>query len=100
MAEVLAVLRGGGDGNNDHDTKPTTHPPQHHCVSGSCLTFGEIALVEQDCIRTASVVANTHLDLLVIDRALFNRCLHGVVAEDMKVRESLTSVSTAWLLKT
>ncbi|KAK7090258.1 uncharacterized protein [Littorina saxatilis] len=53
---------------------------------GSCLTFGEVALVEQDCIRTASVVANTHLDLLTIDRDLFNRCLHGVVAEDMKAK--------------
>ena len=52
---------------------------------GSNLTFGEVALVEQDCIRTATVVANSHLDLLVIDRDLFNRCLHGVVAEDMKV---------------
>ena len=48
--------------------------------------------MEQDCIRTASVVANTHLDLLVIDRALFNRCLRGVVAEDMKVSDSLTGL--------
>lgn len=57
-----------------------------YVFGGSCLTFGEVALVEQDCIRTATVVANSPLDCLLIDRALFNRCLHGVVAEDMKAK--------------
>ena len=40
---------------------------------------------EEDCIRTATVVANTHVDLLTIDRTLFDQCLHGVVKEEMKV---------------
>ncbi|KAL8578331.1 hypothetical protein ACOMHN_031705 [Nucella lapillus] len=53
---------------------------------GRNKTFGEVALVEPDCIRTATVVANTPLVLLTIDRLLFNKCLKGVVAEDMKTK--------------
>ncbi|KAK7479018.1 hypothetical protein BaRGS_00029779 [Batillaria attramentaria] len=51
--------------------------------SGDGGTFGEVALIETDCVRTASVVADTHMDLLIVERDLFNRCLRGIVAEDM-----------------
>jgi CRP-like cAMP-binding protein len=38
-------------------------------------SFGEIALISQDSIRNASVVADETSDLLVIHRDLYNRSL-------------------------
>lgn len=58
--------------------------------AGENATFGEVALVEVDSVRTATVVADNHIDLLTIDRDLFNRCLRGVVAEDMQVSVHVT----------
>ena len=38
-------------------------------------SFGEIALISQDAVRNASIIADEDTDLLVIDRALFNGTL-------------------------
>ena len=41
--------------------------------SGEGKTVGEIALIKDDCIRTASVVVDCETDLIVIERNLYNR---------------------------
>ncbi|XP_025079823.1 uncharacterized protein LOC112555609 [Pomacea canaliculata] len=64
--------------------------------SGENATFGEVALVEVDSVRTATVVADNHIDLLTIDRDLFNRCLRGVVAEDMQAKSSFVDRNPAF----
>ena len=50
-------------------------------MSGEGSTFGEIALINPDCIRTASVVADERTDLVVIHRDLYNRSVSKVVAK-------------------
>ena len=47
-------------------------------------TFGEIALINPDCIRTASVVADEETDLVVIDRDLYNRSVSQVRIQAMQ----------------
>ena len=47
-------------------------------LSGEGATFGEIALINPDCIRTASIVANERTDLVVIHRDLYNRSVSNV----------------------
>jgi CRP-like cAMP-binding protein len=51
---------------------------------GEGATFGEIALINPDCIRTASVVADERTDLVVIRRDLYNRSLSKVIAKEYK----------------
>ena len=40
---------------------------------GEGKTVGEIALLKDDCIRTASVVCDCETDLIMIERNLYNR---------------------------
>ncbi len=42
-------------------------------VPGVGTVFGEVALINPDCVRTASIVADEKLDLVVIDRELYKR---------------------------
>ena len=41
--------------------------------------MGEIALIKEDCIRTASVVVDEDTDLMVVDRNLYNRSVRDVL---------------------
>ena len=52
------------------------------CYIGEGATFGEIALINPDCIRTASVVAEDKTDLVAIHRELYNRSVSKVVAKE------------------
>ena len=47
-------------------------------LSGPGATFGEVALLkEDDCLRTASILASdSTVDLIEIDRNLYNRCVY------------------------
>lgn len=47
------------------------------CSYGSGKAFGELALVNHDTLRNASVVANEDVDLMVIDQDLFDRSLRA-----------------------
>ncbi|ELU16363.1 hypothetical protein CAPTEDRAFT_213577 [Capitella teleta] len=51
---------------------------------GSC--FGEVALISKNCIRSASVVADETVDLLVVDRILYNRCLKAAQVADIEAK--------------
>ena len=50
-------------------------------LSGPGATFGEVALLkEDDCLRTASILASdSTVDLIEIDRNLYNRCVNECV---------------------
>jgi hypothetical protein len=44
--------------------------------------FGEVALIKEDCVRTASVVTDDNTDLMVVDRALYNRSVRDVLERE------------------
>ncbi|XP_046564428.1 uncharacterized protein LOC124273258 [Haliotis rubra] len=55
---------------------------QHVWTSGEGQAFGEVALIKEDCIRTASVVVDEETDLLVVDKALYNRSVRDVMERE------------------
>lgn len=50
--------------------------------AGEGQTVGEIALIKEDCIRTASVVVDEDTDLMVVDRTLYNRSVRDVLERE------------------
>jgi CRP-like cAMP-binding protein len=50
--------------------------------SGEGNTVGEIALIKEDCVRTASVVVDEDTDLMVVDRNLYNRSVRDVLEKE------------------
>ncbi|XP_052784819.1 uncharacterized protein LOC128220453 isoform X2 [Mya arenaria] len=55
---------------------------QYVWSAGEGKSFGEVALLKEDCIRTATVVADNETDLVVIDRALYNRSVRDVLERE------------------
>ncbi|XP_048746285.2 uncharacterized protein LOC125658890 isoform X3 [Ostrea edulis] len=55
---------------------------QHVWTSGEGNTVGEIALIKEDCVRTASVVVDEDTDLMVVDRMLYNRSVRDVLEKE------------------
>ena len=43
--------------------------------SGEGNSVGEVALIDETCVRTASIVADEETDLIIVDRPLYNRCV-------------------------
>jgi hypothetical protein len=56
-------------------------------LSGSGFPFGEVALVSDDAVRTATIIAEEETDLLVVDRALYNRAVRDVLAEEFEEKQ-------------
>ncbi|XP_064616273.1 uncharacterized protein LOC135480373 [Liolophura sinensis] len=54
------------------------------CHLGAGEPFGEVALVSEDCVRTASIIAEDTTDLVVVDRALYNRSVRDVLAQEFE----------------
>ncbi|XP_063424056.1 uncharacterized protein LOC134707877 isoform X2 [Mytilus trossulus] len=48
------------------------------------VPFGEVALMSDDCIRTASIISEEKTDLLMVDRALYNRAVKDVLAREFE----------------
>ncbi|KAL4220376.1 hypothetical protein ACF0H5_020781 [Mactra antiquata] len=59
---------------------------QYVWSGGEGKSFGEVALLKEDCIRTATVVADTDTDLVVIDRDLYNRSVRDVLEREYKLK--------------
>ncbi|CAC5415180.1 unnamed protein product [Mytilus coruscus] len=59
-----------------------THLGQHVWTSNEGQAFGEVALIKEDCVRTASVVTDEETDLMVVDRALYNRSVRDVLERE------------------
>ncbi|XP_052806852.1 uncharacterized protein LOC128236072 [Mya arenaria] len=55
---------------------------------GTGFPFGEVALVSDDAIRTATIVAEEDTDLLVVDRALYNRAVRDVLAAEFEEKQA------------
>ncbi|ELU14748.1 hypothetical protein CAPTEDRAFT_205292 [Capitella teleta] len=51
-------------------------------VMGDGTSFGEQALINEDCIRTASIITEEATDLIVINRELYNRSICNVVQQE------------------
>ncbi|XP_012946512.1 cAMP-dependent protein kinase regulatory subunit, partial [Aplysia californica] len=49
---------------------------------GPGAPFGDVALTSGDSIRTASIISDERTDLLVVDRALYNRSMKEVLAKE------------------
>ncbi|BFZ20290.1 hypothetical protein BsWGS_23329 [Bradybaena similaris] len=77
------------DGNFDNIIEYTKDGLLDRSKLGYCVTslesgapFGDVALTSGDSIRTASIIADEHTDLLVVDRALYNRSVKEVLAKE------------------
>ncbi|XP_053381442.1 uncharacterized protein LOC123556827 isoform X2 [Mercenaria mercenaria] len=69
---------------------------------GSGFPFGEVALVSDDAVRTATIVAEEETDLLVVDRALYNRAVRDVLAEEFEEKQNFiqtNSLFSSWIPK-
>jgi len=54
----------------------------HTNLTDEGQAFGEVALIKEDCVRTASVVTDDNTDLMVVDRALYNRSVRDVLERE------------------
>ena len=56
------------------------------CVTpaGEPSTFGDVALMSDDCIRTASVIVDEPSDFIVFDRDLYNRSVKSVLKKEFE----------------
>ncbi|BFZ00757.1 hypothetical protein BsWGS_03796 [Bradybaena similaris] len=53
-----------------------------HKVEGACI--GEVALVKENCMRTASCIATSECDCLVIDRSLYNVSVKEFIEKEFR----------------
>ena len=71
--------------------------------TGSGVPFGEVALVSDDAIRTASIVAEEdNTDLLVVDRSLYNRAVRDVLAAEFQEKKRFIKTNALfsnWIAK-
>ena len=56
-------------------------------ISESGKSFGELALINTDCVRNATIIADEAVDLIVIDRNLYNRCIKLFHAKEFADRK-------------
>nr|XP_054750515.1 uncharacterized protein LOC129256296 [Lytechinus pictus] len=57
--------------------------------AGKC--FGELALVQNNPIRTASIIANQQTNLIVINRELYNRCLKAAQQHEFNLKKNFVN---------
>ena len=57
------------------------------CFLDAGKSFGELALINPDCIRNASIISEETTDLLVVNRDLYNRSLHSFQAREFEERK-------------
>ncbi|XP_048730668.1 uncharacterized protein LOC125647883 isoform X2 [Ostrea edulis] len=65
-------------------------------------SFGELALINADCIRNATIIADEKTDLVIVNRDLYKRSLHEFQAKDFDERKRFVdshSMFDNWLPK-
>ncbi|XP_071961078.1 uncharacterized protein [Antedon mediterranea] len=62
---------------------------------GAGKSFGELALVQADNVRSASILSDLSTDLIVVNRDLYNRCLK--TAQEMQFKEKKDFVASCSL---
>lgn len=50
-------------------------------------SFGELALINADCIRNATIIADEKTDLVIVNRDLYKRSLHEFQSKDFEERK-------------
>jgi hypothetical protein len=53
-------------------------------LSGRDAVFGDVALMSDDCIRTASVIVDEPSDYIVVDRELYERSVKSVLKKEFE----------------
>jgi len=53
-------------------------------VSGRDAVFGDVALMSDDCIRTASVIVDEPSDYIVVGRELYERSVKSVLKKEFE----------------
>lgn len=48
------------------------------------FSFGEVALIDETCVRTASIVADERTDLVIVDKALYTRSVKDIIAKEFE----------------
>ncbi|PVD30366.1 hypothetical protein C0Q70_09630 [Pomacea canaliculata] len=102
---IDAVMTGEEDPSNQSptrrkespDTKKTSQPERAGygrfiTTYGPGRYFGEAALMAEDHVRNATIIANSRCDFLVIDQELFDRCLKD--SQQKEFREIQNFVDT------
>ncbi|XP_060585770.1 cAMP-dependent protein kinase type II-alpha regulatory subunit-like isoform X2 [Ruditapes philippinarum] len=75
---------------------------QYVWTGGEGKCFGEVALLKEDCIRTATVVADGDTDLVIIDRNLYNRSVKDVLEMEYNLKTKFVEENTlfkTWPIK-
>ncbi|XP_070177496.1 uncharacterized protein [Littorina saxatilis] len=54
---------------------------------GEGSPVGEVALIDEAAVRTATIVADQKTDLLIIDRPLYNRCIKDMLALEFEEKK-------------
>ena len=71
------------------------------CFDCACAadgrTFGELALLNDNCVRSASIIADETSDLIVISRDLYNRSVAKIVGQEYQ--EKLDFVNSCSLFR-
>ncbi|XP_070558521.1 titin homolog [Ptychodera flava] len=88
--EAPADLKSNLPKEKKRDDKKLDRTPygQHIVQLGSGKSFGEIALIQKNCIRTASIIADTDCDLIVINRDLYTRCLKAAQEAEFRAKHA------------
>ena len=61
--------------------------------AGPGKSFGELALINKDSIRNASVIADDNTELIVFSRELFDRSIKSVHEADLKARQDIVNTN-------
>lgn len=79
---------------NNHFLNTPQHQYHLKILSpGPGATFGEVALMSDDCIRTASIIVDELTDLIVVDRDLYNRSVKNVLKKEFEDKSSFVGSS-------
>lgn len=62
-------------------------------MTGAGATFGEVALISDDCIRTASIIADDCADLVMVDRELYDRSVKAVLQKEFEDKSDFIASS-------
>lgn len=69
------------------------------CRAGDGNSFGELALINENCIRNASILVDDTSDLVVVNRELYYRSLHAIAAAEFQEKNKYDFSSNIPTLK-
>ena len=70
--------------DTDNERRQHTKTTPFSDFSGEGNSVGEVALIDETCVRTASIVADAKTDLVIVDKPLYNRCVKDTLAKEFE----------------